>query len=99
MQLSRLASRLIYTVPIEHAIRRVTVLLDLDKNVSSAHGVKSPRRQKHCVAGFNTNRVDIGGSRTIAQRFLKLIAADGFAESNEKFGVRFGGCDIPRFRF
>ena len=46
-------------VPIENAIGRVAVLLDLDDHIARADGVHAAAREKHPVARFYRHAMDM----------------------------------------
>src|SRR5205085_2466362 len=87
------------TVPIEHAIGGVAILLNLDQHVAGADPMKSSCRQKHRVASVRANHLDMIGSGSAAQGFLKLLPSDPLFESDKKFSAGCGGRDIPTFSF
>src|SRR5260370_21983610 len=89
MELSRLAF-VIASVPIEHAIGGVTVLLDLDQHIAGANGMETSSWQKNGVAGLDRNCVDEIGDSAAAHSLLKLISRDSLAKSSQQLGP----CDL-----
>ena len=79
LQLPRLAP-IIDPVPIKHAVGGVAVLLNLNEKIACANGMKSTGRQKHCVAWFHFDPVDVVGGRAgVAGDGLRSRAGDGDA--------------------
>src|ERR1017187_2609487 len=82
MQLARL-SGIVGAVPIKHAMSGVTVLLDLDQQIAGANRMKSSGWQKHRVAGFDANLMNVVGDCSSSERVLEFLARHRLAQSNE----------------
>ena len=96
MELSRLAF-VIASVPIEHAIGGVTVLLDLDQHIAGANGMETSSGQKNGVAGLDRNCVGEIGDSAAAHSLLKLISRDSLAKSGQQFGAGDREGNVPKF--
>ena len=54
-------SRIAEAIPIVHPVRRVGILLNFQKDISSPYGVNSSRGQKHGFVRFGLERVNAVG--------------------------------------
>ena|SRR5438552_894947 len=98
MQLSRFTV-VIHSVPIENAISRVAILLDLDQEVSGTDGVKASRGKKHSSTAFHPDRLNTISYGSRIKDVLELIARHRFPETHENFGIRFRRYNVPKFGF
>ncbi len=98
VQVARLAIET-NAVPVEHAICRVRVLLDLKNHQAIANGVDATTRQKHRVAGAHRNAMKTIGHATVGNFLLKLRARYATLETDIQTRVRLPHRRCTTFRF
>jgi len=98
VQLARLAVG-IDAIPIEDAISRVGILLNLKNHQARADRVDPTARQEHRVAGVYGDAVKTFLDRAFADLRFEFVARDVLPQADIQLGARLRLRDVPHFRF
>src|SRR5438045_864199 len=85
-------------VPVVNPISRIAVFLDLDQNAAGAESVHPAAWQKHGVAGFDLERLEMPLDFSLPDGFQKRIAGRSLFHAGVKPCFRRGARDVPKLR-
>ena len=87
------------SVPVEHSVGGVAVLLDLEDDEAFADGVESAAGDEEAVAGLGFDDVDDVGDGSVSQCLFERWTIRAFPESDVELGPGIGVGDEPHFGF
>src|SRR5262245_17776025 len=82
-------------VPVEHAIRGVRVLLNLEQHEAGANRMKTSARQKHRVSLLHSNTMHAVSNRAVPDAALEFFSRNIPAEADKQFSMSCGIGDVP----
>jgi hypothetical protein len=81
--------------PIENAIRRIAVFLDLDEEIAATDGVQAPARDEKAVAGFDRQPWHQFGYFAVVDRLFELRRLHPRPQPGENLRTIVSGGEIP----
>ena len=99
VQLPLRAGCWIRSVPVEHPVSRVAILLDFDQQIAWAYGMSMAGWEENGIACLNGNSVNVINHSALAKSLLTAIARDRLTKSKQILASGFAAATYQNSLF